>query len=332
MVKPATPRPPLALIANDQEWSGRSIESILAPKGYAVLRAFTGRQTLEQARATSPDLIILASSLPDTPGLALCRRLRSDPSVGLGTPILMTTAGPMRRNDRLAALSAGAWDYLSLPLDGEELVLQLEHYMKAKLSADLSADACLVDTVTGLYNLRGLMKRAQELGSAAFRHCRPLACVALAPVAADTNGGGDSVEALQDATLRIAELLRLTGRVSDAIGRIRFAEFLIVAPDTDGEAALKLARRVVQAGDREIAAMEAGTARVVAGYDAVSDFREAGIRAADLLSGAVDALHHLQLDAPDGPIRRFEGDRGMGLEDGLEDAARGAEGPRASTE
>ena len=39
-------RPPLVLIANDQEWSARSLESILAPNGYAVLRAYTGIQAL----------------------------------------------------------------------------------------------------------------------------------------------------------------------------------------------------------------------------------------------------------------------------------------------
>ena len=40
---------PLVLIANDQEWSARSLESILVPKGYEVVRAYTGRQALEQA-------------------------------------------------------------------------------------------------------------------------------------------------------------------------------------------------------------------------------------------------------------------------------------------
>ncbi len=48
-------RGPIILIANDQEWSGRSIESILAPEGYEVRRAFTGGQALEVARAIQPD-------------------------------------------------------------------------------------------------------------------------------------------------------------------------------------------------------------------------------------------------------------------------------------
>src|SRR5690606_7656216 len=44
------PVTPLVLVANDQEWSARSLESILAPNGYAVVRAHTGQQALDQAR------------------------------------------------------------------------------------------------------------------------------------------------------------------------------------------------------------------------------------------------------------------------------------------
>ena len=49
MAESAPSRPPLVLIANGQEWSIRSLESILAPHGYAVLRAFSGHQAVELA-------------------------------------------------------------------------------------------------------------------------------------------------------------------------------------------------------------------------------------------------------------------------------------------
>ena len=72
-------RPPLVLVANDQEWSARSLESILGPHGYAVLRAYTGRQTIDLARSAQPDVIILDARLPDLDGLDVCRSLRADP-------------------------------------------------------------------------------------------------------------------------------------------------------------------------------------------------------------------------------------------------------------
>src|SRR5512143_3342513 len=100
--------PPLVLIANDQEWSARSLESILAPNGYAVLRAYTGLQALERARTARPDLVILDAQMPDIHGIEVCRQLRQDPRFSATTPILITTAGPSGRAQRLDAYKAGA--------------------------------------------------------------------------------------------------------------------------------------------------------------------------------------------------------------------------------
>jgi len=52
---PRATRPLLVLIANDQEWSARSLETILGPHGYAVLRTYNARQTLDLARRVRPD-------------------------------------------------------------------------------------------------------------------------------------------------------------------------------------------------------------------------------------------------------------------------------------
>ena len=56
------------LIANDQEWTARSLESVLAPHGYEILRAFTGQQALDRASAGQPALILLDAQLPDVHG------------------------------------------------------------------------------------------------------------------------------------------------------------------------------------------------------------------------------------------------------------------------
>ena len=73
---------PRILIANDQEWTARSLESILAAEGYEVIKAFTGAQACERALDARPDLIILDTQLPDISGPDVCRRLRSHPTVG----------------------------------------------------------------------------------------------------------------------------------------------------------------------------------------------------------------------------------------------------------
>lgn len=75
----SAPRSPLVLIANDQEWSARSLESILTPNGYTVIRAYTGQQALDRALSARPDLVILDAQMPDLHGIEVCRLLREDP-------------------------------------------------------------------------------------------------------------------------------------------------------------------------------------------------------------------------------------------------------------
>jgi PleD family two-component response regulator len=192
-------RPPLVLIANDQEWSARSLESILAPNGYAVLRAYTGIQALERARTARPDLVILDAQMPDVHGVDVCRELRSDPRFSATTPIIITTAGPSGRTQRLEAYRAGAWEFLGQPLDGEALLLKLETFLKSKLEVDRIRDENLLDHPSGLYNMRGLSRRAREIGSEAVRLRQALACVVLAPEP------GSEPETTDTLVLKIAE-------------------------------------------------------------------------------------------------------------------------------
>src|SRR5687768_18605166 len=66
-------RPPLVLIGIDQEWGARSLDSLLAANGFAVLRAHTGAQTLELAITARPDAVILDWKLADLDGVEVCR-------------------------------------------------------------------------------------------------------------------------------------------------------------------------------------------------------------------------------------------------------------------
>ncbi len=310
MAESGAHRPTLALIVNDQEWSSRSLETVLAPAGYAFLRAYNGRQAIELARETMPDVIILDTDLPDMSGIEVCRILRREPRISSNTPILITTSGQMTREGRIKALKAGAWDVRGWPIDADEVMLRLSLYVKAKFDADRIKEESLVDAVTGLYNLRGLMRRARELGSDAFRSGRALACVAFAPhVAVGAEPGNGEDTALWTAVNRVGEVFRAHGRVSDAIGRVRLGEFVVIAPATDEAGALKLAKRLQKAVEE--AALEAGVAppRLLAGYDAVDDFHSSGIQPAALMAGATTALRRLQAEPNDETILRYDGKR-----------------------
>jgi diguanylate cyclase (GGDEF)-like protein len=284
-------RPPLVLIVSDQEWSIRSLESILSPNGYAVLRSYTALRGLTRAVLSVPDLIIIDLNLPDLDGPELCRRLREDPRIGDVTPILMTTTGHPSRNDRLAALRAGAWDLLVHPIDGEDLLLRLNAFARAKHASDKAREAGLVDPVTGLYNLRGFAQRARELGAHVARLGTPLACVVVVAEPADPTAE-DGAGAV---AVRFADLLRHLGRSSDVIGRVGESEFAVLAPGAGAASAATLAQRLAAAVDQD-----AGDTfgRISVAFHGVDDFRTANMRALELFERASESLRRSRRSDP----------------------------------
>jgi diguanylate cyclase (GGDEF)-like protein len=279
-------RPPLVLIAGDQEWAARSLETILGTHGYAVLRAYTGRQALDLARSAQPDVLVLDARLPDMDGIEICRTLRADPHLTATTPIIVTASGPAGRAQRLAAYQAGAWEFCTQPLDAEVLLLKLDTFMRSKREVDQVREESLLDQVTGLYNMRGLARRAREIGAEAFRRHDPLACVAFAP---DVSVLDESEPALNEVGIRMAEHLgavfRRTGRLSDAIGRLGQAEFAVVAPATRATGARRIVERLresIEASPITVSG-RARRLRLRAGYYAVPDFAQSSIDAVEMI-------------------------------------------------
>lgn len=283
-------RPPVALVVSEHEWSTLSLESVLGPNGYAVLRAYNGRQALERVQTISPDVVFIDSRLPDMEGVQLCRALRQHANLSLSAPILLVTAEHVNRQHQLGALRAGAWEYVRLPTDAEELLLRLESYIKGKFEADRAREESLLDQSTGLYSTRGVLKRARELTSEASRHGRALACIVMAPeLTNDAVSDGDLAQALIQ---QLVEVFRSGSRVSDAIGRLGPREFVLLAPETDNGGARRLAQRITDAIDAMNAARDPATAevRVRIGCYAVDDFRDAEIEPVELLTRATLAL------------------------------------------
>ena len=177
--------PPLVLIASDQEWSGRSLETIIGPRGYAVVRAHTGQQVLETVRTTHVDLLILDTRLPDVDGIQLCRRLREQRIVS-GHHADHTDdfgAGDARQQHR--RLRRGRVGLLSAPRGRRPAAVEDGQLRSAKRAADRAQEESLLDESTGLYNFRGMARRARETGAEALRVRGAMACVALAPVMDD---------------------------------------------------------------------------------------------------------------------------------------------------
>lgn len=282
---------PLALLASDHEWLARSLESVLVSDGYAVLRAYTARQAIDRALTVQPDLIFVALDLElSGPGLEFCREL-ADQRLISGTPLFLVTSRPLSRRDRLEALRAGAWEVVGLPLDTEAFLLQLDRYLQLRLDTVRSREEGLLDPLTGLYNVRGMLRRVREEGALALRHQSALACLVLGPGGAEGGvGDGMTTSAPELPALPIAHLLREECREGDIVGRFGPSDFTVLAPATGPAGALVLARRLTAAVEAQLASGPgAAVAGVRAGLCAVPDFSAAAIQPTELLVRATVA-------------------------------------------
>lgn len=107
------------LIADDRPSSRELLRLVLERAGYEVIDAEDGKQAVERARSTPPDLILLDLQMPQLDGYGALAELRHDPRFAQ-LPILALTASAMR-GDREKILAAGFTDYLAKPASPEVL-------------------------------------------------------------------------------------------------------------------------------------------------------------------------------------------------------------------
>ncbi|HXL53509.1 MAG TPA: response regulator [Gemmatimonadales bacterium] len=307
---PRTPftRSPVVLVANAGTWLNQALDSMLEPLGYRVVSVGSGRELLDRAPAARPDVILMDANLQDLDSLAVCRALRQNRAVSWHTPIFMITSTPATKQQRLAALEAGAWDYLSLVLNAEELALKLDAFTRVKLETDHALDEGAVEPASGLYTMRGLERRARELVSDAFRRHAPLACLALAVELVLQDANPARLAAPPVAVAYAAHVLQARGRTSDAIGRLGRSEFAVLAPSTAPEGADLMARRLTQALETA-GPRPAGLPPLLvrAGYEAVADLHATPLAPDRLLEHAGAALVQARAAGSGERIRAYQG-------------------------
>lgn len=225
----ATPRPSVILIVSEQEWLARTIDTLVAEQGMVSMRAFTGRDALSLGMDGIADVIVSDSRLPDVAGIDLARALQATSDLGTALPIMLITTDDPDRQAMLEALEVGVWDYLAFPFDGASFSARLRTFASAKRRAERFRDESLLDQPTGVYSLRGITRRAREMGAGVQRTRTPIGCVA---VAADIELEGTHRDPLTADAALLADLLRSTARASDIVGRTGPGEFAIFTPGT----------------------------------------------------------------------------------------------------
>ena len=118
------PQPPTGgarvLVIDDEPEIQRAVGARLVGEGFVVAGAPTGTDGLAQVARWRPDVIILDLTLPDMDGVEVCRQLRT----WSATPVIVLSVRD-NDDDKVAALEAGADDYLTKPFSSRELVARV---------------------------------------------------------------------------------------------------------------------------------------------------------------------------------------------------------------
>jgi len=117
------------LAVDDQEVNLRLLEAVLVPRGYRVVTASSGDECLAMLRTEPVDLILLDILMPGMDGYEVCRRVRSEEATAF-LPIVMLTASGSQQ--RVAALEAGADDFVTKPFDQSELLARVASLARIK--------------------------------------------------------------------------------------------------------------------------------------------------------------------------------------------------------
>jgi signal transduction histidine kinase len=155
---------PKAVVADDQPDMLRFLKSQLS-QHYEVIEAVDGQQAIEKASQFLPDIILLDMMMPEKDGLQACRELREQTSTQ-SIPIIILTARADEET-KLAALNAGASDFLPKPFSTTELHVRIKnlvesHQYQSKLSKQ---NLALESTIEQLKDTETQLVQTEKLAS-----------------------------------------------------------------------------------------------------------------------------------------------------------------------
>jgi signal transduction histidine kinase len=172
--QPATPDADRILVIDDQEDNLVLLDAVLSSKGFAVATVDNGPQGLELAWSDPPELFLLDLAMPGMDGFQVLERLRADRRTAR-TPVIVLTANYRDANMVERGLAMGATEYLTKPLQMEELVVRIRSALRlaaaerelARLRRDFASMLVhdMRAPLDGVKLVLGTLKRQEEEGS-----------------------------------------------------------------------------------------------------------------------------------------------------------------------
>jgi len=126
------------LVVDDEEKNVKLMEAILLPRGYEIVKAYNGEEALQQVAKQAPDLILLDVMMPIMNGFDVCKKLKDDPETRLIPIVIMTALGQVE--DRVKGIEAGADDFLTKPVNRDELLARIQTSLRLKETVQKKVD------------------------------------------------------------------------------------------------------------------------------------------------------------------------------------------------
>ena len=123
------------LVVDDEPQMRRFMRGALTSAGYEIEDARTGEEALTKVREFRPDLVLLDMNMPGMGGLAACREIRAGATIGI---IMLTVRNS--EQDKVAALDAGADDFVTKPFSTPELLARIRAALRRLPASPSAAD------------------------------------------------------------------------------------------------------------------------------------------------------------------------------------------------
>lgn len=196
----------------------RMLSAFLAPDGYEITEATEGRAALALVSEELPDVILLDLNLRDMSGFDVLQRLKGDEWTRLVPVVVVTADGDRER--RLRAVEFGAEDFLTKPVDREELRIRVRTWLRLKQQ---------VDQLERVEDVLRLLGRSVEVRDPRLHdHCERMARLT------EYMGRALQVDSVDRHTLRLGAFLHDLGKIAlpDTVllkaGRLTEPEMAIV--------------------------------------------------------------------------------------------------------
>ncbi|MEE2690008.1 MAG: PleD family two-component system response regulator [Pseudomonadota bacterium] len=235
-------------VIDDQQEQADRLRAHLG-QNYQIAIEADPNVALTRVRSSDFDLVVINMAIEATDPLRLCSSIRSFEETRLTPLLAIVRQGDTRKLVR--ALDIGVNDYLTRPVDKNELIARVTTQVRRKRYVDqlrssfqASLEMAVTDQLTGLYNRRYLASHLAAMFDRAYWTGRPLSVMILDidhfKSVNDTHGHDAGDKVIQ----QFAERIRSSVRGMDLACRYGGEEFLIAMPDTDKVTAGNVAERI----------------------------------------------------------------------------------------